>query len=478
VDHGDLVTHGKSIEYLLKGGEIAAAPLILNLKYKSTLSDDLHAFYALVLRLRTPIRIEIRLSPAGCFDTSVDAARKWPFELAAVMNVIAEKPQSTLIVTRGVSWKSGGRPFKYMINVLPLTTHNTTALANVSGAIRDPAPSGSILQHLVRPVLRFWGKLRMRYRPGYKPAIEAAETDPPAPVGIISQTLKPCPYTCPRSLSPVLEAFHIHSSLLFHLPLFSWTLEMLNTAPIKRLSFSDVELTLHDWAYILASITIPTLEDLSLQQSPVAIALPDLHNFLKRHPSITVLDLARHVAIGDPTTPSTEDILPNLTKLSAHPEYLLHFLNSPLASPQLKHIVVAPERNISDLDSYTQYFNAVLNHIAQRTQNLTLSLNFASEAALVRCLPPSFTQQGLQVECVTMLEISTDGSFEVQHTVEYNVFHQLRQFPSLQDISFVKVLPASYCLIDEVWDLHPNLQTLRVSGIVYNRPDAEMLANI
>ena len=481
VDHGDLATHGKSIEYLLKSGEVTAVagPLVLNLKYKSSLSDDLHAFYALVLRLRGPIRVELRLSPAGCSDTSGDAARRWPFELAAVMNVIAEKPQSTFIVTRGISWKSSGRPFKYTINVLPSSTRTPV---NVTGASRDFSCSDSILQHLVRPVLRLLGKLRMKYKPDDKLTIEAAETDPPPPVGIISQTLKPCPNTCPRSLSPVLEAFHIHSSLLFHLPLFFWTLEILNTAPIKRLSFSDVELTLHDWAYILASITIPTLEDLSLQQSPVAIALPDLHNFLKRHPSITVLDLARHVAIGDPTTPSSEDILPHLIKYSAHPEYLLHFLNSPFASPRLKHIVIAPERNISDLNSYAQYFKAILDHLAQRTQDLTLSLNFSSEAALILCLFPvheeSSTQQERRVKCVTVLEISTEQRFEMRDADEHSVFRQFLRFPSLQDVSFVNVFPDSYCPKDEVWDLHPHLQTLQVSGLVYKRPKIGILLDI
>ena len=480
VDHGDLVTHGKSIEHLLTGGEATAAPLILNLKYKSTLSDDLHAFYALVLRLRSPIRVEMRLSPAGYFDTSGDAARRWPFELAAVMNVIAEKPQSTLTVTRGISWKSGGRPFKYMINVLPSSPRNSTTPANVAGASRDLSSSDSILQHLVCPVFRFLGKLRMKYTPGGKPAIEAAEPDTSFPVGIISQTLKPCPNTCPRSLSPALETFHIHSSLLFHLPLFFWTLDMLNTAPIKHLSFSDVELTLHDWAYILASITIPTLEYLSLQQSPVAIALPDLHYFLKRHPSITVLDLARHVAIGDPTAPSSEDILPNLIKLSAHPEYLLHFLNSPIASPQLKHIVIAPERNVSDLNSYTQYFNAILNHLAHRTQDLTLSLNFASEMTLMLCLFPAHEQSSTQerhINCVTVLEISSE-SFEVPDADEYNIFHQLLQFPSIRELSLDNVFPGGYCPKDEVWDLHPHLRTLRVSELVYKRPSMETPADI
>lgn len=479
VDRGDLVTHGKSIDYLLSGGKPALSPTVFNVKYKSTLSDDLHAFYALVLRLHPPIRVELRLSPGGGYiDLPGDAARRWPFELAAVMNAIAENPQSVLTVTRGRSWKSGGRPFKYTINNLPQSTPSHSVATNGSGVARSALSSDSIFQHLVRPVLRFLGI----YRTGYKSPIDTAEIDTPTTVGTISQLLKPCLHTCPQCIYPALEAFHIHSSLLFHLPLFSWTLKMLNTAPIKRLSFSDVELTLHDWAYILACITIPTLEELSLQQSPVAIALPDLHDFLKRHPSITVLDLAKHVAIGDPATPPSENILPNLAKLSAHPEYLLHFLNSPLASPHLKHVIIAPERNTFDLDSYAQYFNYALHHLAQRTQDITLSLNFASDAALAKCLSPiqdhglPSVQPEQQIKCVVNIEINANETFDAQRFD--TVLHWLRQFPCLRDISFPQIFDPYYPKGD-VWAMHPQLRTLQVSGDTYQceRATGEILVS-
>lgn len=139
-------------------------------------------------------------------------------------------------------------------------------LASISHAARDSASSHTFLQHLIHPLLMFLVNLRLRYRAGYKPAIEVVEAgaESPASVEIIFQTLKLCPHACLWSISPVLEDFHIHSSLLSHFPLFSWTLEMLNTAPIKCLSFSDVELNLHDGAYILASNYPHTKKSVSL----------------------------------------------------------------------------------------------------------------------------------------------------------------------------------------------------------------------
>jgi len=168
VDLGNLSTYGESIEYLLECGNITAGPLVLNLEYGLALFDDLYAFVTFISRLDRLGRVEIRLS--GVMPP-ISSGRRWPLKFAAVMNAVAEKPQSTLTVICGGCWTTEGRPFEYGIN----TVHSATPIARFACSHAVPpsdgqysSPNTKILQSLIYPVFRFLEKLTTKYTYGIK----------------------------------------------------------------------------------------------------------------------------------------------------------------------------------------------------------------------------------------------------------------------------------------------------------------------
>ncbi|KAJ7860019.1 hypothetical protein B0H13DRAFT_2074318 [Mycena leptocephala] len=87
-----------------------------------------------------------------------------------------------------------------------------------------------------------------------------------------------------------LRTLSIHSSFVLHANLYRWTLHLLNTR--------------------------------------IAIAVPDLHLFLARHPSINTLDLSFYIGVGDFFPSATTCVLPRLEVVRARPEYLLYFFSA------------------------------------------------------------------------------------------------------------------------------------------------------
>ncbi|KAJ6495158.1 hypothetical protein C8R45DRAFT_1133443 [Mycena sanguinolenta] len=169
----------------------------------------------------------------------------------------------------------------------------------------------------------------------------------------VESTLRPSPLPHPILL-PVklrLTTLAIHAPFLLHATFFSWTLHVLNTAPLTSLSLANIDLSLYDWALILPKLELRELRALTLG-ARCAIAVPDLDCFLLRHAGVEALDLGAHTgAVGalvpgiaaraaaashlqhttteTTETPTPEKFLPHLTSLTATPEYLLYLLAPP-----------------------------------------------------------------------------------------------------------------------------------------------------
>ncbi|KAJ7931076.1 hypothetical protein B0H13DRAFT_1960239, partial [Mycena leptocephala] len=125
-----------------------------------------------------------------------------------------------------------------------------------------------------------------------------------------------------------LKTLSIHSSFLLHANLYRWTLHLLNTSPLTSLSLDNIDLVPFDWALALPALTIPTLTSLTIGSRRIAIAVPDLHLFLARHPSIHTLDLSFYIGVGDFFPSATTCVLPRLEVIRARPEYLLYFFSA------------------------------------------------------------------------------------------------------------------------------------------------------
>ncbi|KAJ7812050.1 hypothetical protein B0H13DRAFT_2145285 [Mycena leptocephala] len=176
-----------------------------------------------------------------------------------------------------------------------------------------------------------------------------------------------------------LMTLDIHSSFLFHANPYRWTLHLLNTSPLASLSLDNIDLMTFDWALTLPALTIPTLASLTIGSRRIAIAVPDLHLFLARHPSIHTLDLSFYIGVGDFFPSATTCVLPRLEVIHAWPEYLLYFFSAgaePDADPQgwypnLWRVVVTSD----DLSSHeVTRFRRVVACIATRPVVLQMEL--------------------------------------------------------------------------------------------------------
>ncbi|GLB39609.1 hypothetical protein LshimejAT787_0701190 [Lyophyllum shimeji] len=356
----------------------------------------------------------------------------WMYLLADILNVAVSKPQANVTVGQGSGWKSLGRPFEYECAGVPLTP----CFPRAHRPARERCPRCS------------------RRRDGR--AHQCDETIAGAPLERIPRHCPPFDVVLPHPRCSLLEAFHIHASILLELPFFHWTLHVLHEAPIQTLSFSSIALTHYDWEYILSSITIPTLSHLSFGASE--IAFPDMEDFISRHPSITTLDLSEGLAIGHLKPFSSQELLPNLTRLVANPEYLAHFLEPPSAHPSLRSIGMTSEYGLVVQPYDFHQFEPVLRHIARRTRDIALTLSILSQPGLDEWLAALHTRletgQIGGVCNVIWLEIFI-ATPPTQSVLE-GLVDLVRVFPSVKDL----LLGAAF------WD--PEFEPERIKGNIWN----------
>ncbi|KAF5324678.1 hypothetical protein D9611_004092 [Ephemerocybe angulata] len=124
-----------------------------------------------------------------------------------------------------------------------------------------------------------------------------------------------------------LEEFRVHSTSLFHTGLLQWTLGTLRAPSLTSVSFSQLHhFTAETWAILLPCITIPNLQQLSINLC--AIATTDLYAFLARHPAITELNFGRNLLPPDMKATMPSALLPALNTLSGPPDYIVAFLST------------------------------------------------------------------------------------------------------------------------------------------------------
>ncbi|KAJ7510405.1 hypothetical protein B0H11DRAFT_1187397 [Mycena galericulata] len=132
-----------------------------------------------------------------------------------------------------------------------------------------------------------------------------------------------------------LRALNIHSRVLLLHPCYTWTMNALNTSPnLISLSIIRVDIPERSWDDILASIHVPTLEDLSIDLS-CRIRAVAFDQFLARHPRISNLSLGRDLRPLAEGEVASKDCLPNLRNLSASPSYV-RFLMTDKRAPAVR----------------------------------------------------------------------------------------------------------------------------------------------
>ncbi|KAG6814983.1 hypothetical protein H0H93_011386, partial [Arthromyces matolae] len=363
--------------------------LRLTTYFHSNLFQDLTALRTLLLRLER-VSLDLRLTPLESVEFGPILRPQWTKLLAEVMNLVVMKPKSHLTVGRGRNWRTLGRPFHYEFKEHPgLQPRASVTLANdhrnpskvpVQGKQKTRFP------FLIRPILRLLGEIVAKLKTPNRGAIFLASELEDENMDILERSMKSCAVSLNPPPTSQLDQFHINTPILMELPFFHWTMSIIASSPITKLSFSDIDLTHYDWSYILSTLRLPTLSHIAFGSSN--IAFPDLQSFLSRHSSITTLDLSRNNAIGSLKPFSSQKLLPNLNHLIANSEYLSHFLEPPSAFPNLQSITMSAGSlgNFRTHDYERKQFEMILRRIASRKPGPnvipSLTLYFTSEARL------------------------------------------------------------------------------------------------
>ncbi|KAG6889112.1 hypothetical protein C0995_003681 [Termitomyces sp. Mi166 len=128
-----------------------------------------------------------------------------------------------------------------------------------------------------------------------------------------------------------LVSFSVHSNMLLSAPFYEWTLQTLHANPITSLSFRVYGLSQDTWSLILNAITLPSLTSFSTET--LNIAFPTLVSFLRRHPTITTLNLHPHflhpgtVTLSKPQSSKRNSLVPSLVALGGSPKNVTALLS-------------------------------------------------------------------------------------------------------------------------------------------------------
>lgn len=298
----------------------------------------------------------------------------WMVKVVELISVASRFPGVTVNLKNAWSWKAHGKPFQHTIVTEKVESSSEKCIKRKCASIWTKW-------------LQFFGPIRKRTSKAKSksysqpPSVSKMNACLPSGPGSSSPrfktiiTLQTTPrencFPIPLPWSSQLHCLNITSPILFQTPFYSATIRLLNSSPLRSLSLDGLGLSHYDWTLILPSITIPTLTSLSLGNSQ--IAFPDLSAFLKRHPSIKRLDLAKGVAIGPLKENASRHLLPDCEELIANPEYLVHFLRPVEALPKLKAVTITSEYRIkTTFYDYCQ-FDDVLACMAARARRSTES---------------------------------------------------------------------------------------------------------
>ena len=277
--------------------------LSIDIRKENQTFDAVRCFRYLIPRAKTIETIKV----------NVDNFKFNPKVLVCLLNSCVQRPQLRLEVN-GDSHEKGPFIFKF----------NTTTAAAATCQQRDVPQIEQPSMVLTKLKFLFsWTKEKNVIKNFEE------ETYDMTPVPLYTVTPRHLEYTglpYPQ-FPPLLTSLRIKGDRLFSASMYPWMLYILNIAPLTHLSITDGQLNHFTWSQILSAITIPTLKDLGIGK--IAIAFPDLVEFLKRHPLIETLDLTSNLLIGVfrfPKSLSKSDFLPRLCSLTATSEYTRPFI--------------------------------------------------------------------------------------------------------------------------------------------------------
>ncbi|EDR05050.1 uncharacterized protein LACBIDRAFT_330126 [Laccaria bicolor S238N-H82] len=182
-----------------------------------------------------------------------------------------------------------------------------------------------------------------------------------------------------------LSSLYINSPMLLHPYLFRWTQSRLqtNTRSLTHLRFHDVRSS--TWHQLLATLTLPSLclFDIVTTHQLVGgsgVALGDIHTFLKRHPSIKVLNLSG-INFPKPTPKLRNPIPTRLRAVGTHPKIIAWLLRGTAAHlKELKEVTITSEPGDFGYDQFDEALEAVA--LCSRMDAIHLHFNFVSKTGL------------------------------------------------------------------------------------------------
>jgi hypothetical protein len=189
-----------------------------------------------------------------------------------------------------------------------------------------------------------------------------------------------------------LQTFHIQSSMLLQSLFFSTTQCILQThaATLRDLRFVGAKVSSDVWQDLLSSIQLPSLETFWYMIDTLVVDYPTmtvqtLQDFLTRHPTITSLTLYGVLLPSKFPKIEDEDILPNLTSLEAHPNFIAWILENPRRLPKLTTVAITSEYTASWMDHPSSYgdFDWALSAISAIPREIKLQLKLNKEGNLV-----------------------------------------------------------------------------------------------
>jgi hypothetical protein len=273
--------------------------------------------------------------------------------------------------------------------------------------------------------------------------------------------------TTPRGI----ESLNLHSPLPFYEGCFPYTLRALNGGCITRLSFQNSSLDASQWSNIFPLISMPLLSELDVDNP--YIPFQDFSSFLRRHTTITHLNLSCSVPIAGSTgSPEEADFLPRLEVISGIPNNLSTFLSSErqlfpsLRSVTLKRYpwLTAPE---------PEELNNILQNLAQRKRaSIHLCIEFSNPSDVSEWVSGKKSETR-SLGCVKKLEIVICG-FQMPQEMCGSFFSWVSLFPSIQELEITQIVPLRLKSwtgsLNVLWDSCPELQSITVGVKIYKRP--------
>ncbi|KAF8064908.1 hypothetical protein FPV67DRAFT_1450768 [Lyophyllum atratum] len=254
---------GDAVQRLFQD-EITSTPhLQLVLAYDVDLCETLQSFRVLLSHLDSMDRMCLYFTPLdGRPQVAVD--KRWMFLVADVLNQVVTKTRS-LTVMGADGWPTEGLPFYYDFS---------------ADAVFKARQSKSSLYF--RRFLPRWLSHSVPTSPAPIHNFTSSPISGPISEREAVQLPRNCEIVLPPSQHPALSELNINSSLLFQLPFSEWTLHLLSSAPIRKLTFENISLPIHEWDYVFADpLTMRSLNHVLVTSH--FEESDDLDAFLKRH---------------------------------------------------------------------------------------------------------------------------------------------------------------------------------------------------